>query len=115
MKAPEIADAARRRTTPEALEERRPPARDAIQRQGRRDPPGGGRTAPIAADDEAEKDARPRLGTMRPFSITDPPAPEKGRETIKARDVARVVSKGKITVEEARGHPGEPMWESSHA
>lgn len=106
MKAPGVADAARRRTTPEALEERRLLLKTRFNAGSVAPPGGGGRTAPIAAGDESEKDAHPRLGTMHPFSITDPPTPEKERETIKARDVARVASKGKITVEEARGAPG---------
>lgn len=113
MKVPEIADAVRRRTTPEALEERRLlletrfNAGDVVTLRD-------GRTVLITVGDEGEKDAHPKLGTMRLLFITDPLAPEKGWETVKVRDVARVVSKGEMTVEEARGHLGESMWESSH-
>lgn len=38
----------------------------------------------------------------------------KGWETVEVQGVARVVSKGEETVEEAREHLGESMWESSH-
>ena len=51
---------------------------------------------------------------MRLLFITDPLAPEKGWETVEVRGVARVVSKEEVTVEGAREHPGESMWESSH-
>ena len=113
MKVPEIADAVRRRTTPEALEERRLlletrfNAGDVVTLRD-------GRTVLITVGDEGEKGAHPKLGTMRLLFITDPLAPEKGWETVKVRDVARVVSKGEMTVEEARKHLGESMWENSH-
>ena len=113
MKVPEIADAVRRRTTPEALEERRLlletrfNAGDVVTLMD-------GRTVLITVGDEGEKGAHLKLGTMRPLFITDPLAPEKGGETVKVRDVARVASKGEMTVEEARKHLGESMWESSH-
>lgn len=113
MKVPEIADAVRRRTTPEALEERRLlletrfNAGDVVTLRD-------GRTVLITVGDEGEKGTHPKLGTMRLLFITDPLAPEKGWETVKVRDVARVVSKGEMTVEEAREHLGESMWENSH-
>lgn len=113
MKVPEIADAVRRRTTPEALEERRLlletrfNAGDVVTLRD-------GRTVLITVGDEGEKGAHLKLETMRLLFITDPLAPEKGWETVKARDVARVASKGEMTVEEAKEHLGESVWESSH-
>ncbi len=113
MKVPEIAEAIRRRTTPEALEERRLlletrfNAGDVVTLKD-------GRTVLITVGDEGEKGAHLKLGTMRLLFITDPLAPEKGWETVEVRDVARVASKGEMTVEEARRHLGESMRESSH-
>ena len=113
MKVPEIADAVRRRTTPEALEERRLLLETRFN-AGDVVTPRDGRTVLITVGDEGEKSAHLKLGTMRLLFITDPLAPEKGWETVEVRDVARVVSKGEMTVEEAKEHLGESMWESSH-
>ena len=80
MKVPEIADAVRRRTTPEALEERRLLPETRFNAGSVATPPGGDeRTALIAVGDEGEKGAHPRLGTMRPFFPSPTrPRPRRG-------------------------------------
>ena len=115
MKVPEIAEAVRRRTTPDALEERRVLLETRVE-AGDIVTLRAGRTVLIAVGDECggEGSARLKLGTMRSLFITDPLAPEKGYETVEVWDIARVVDKGEMTVSEARKFLGESMWESAH-
>ena len=96
MKAPGIADAVHRRTTPEALEERRPLPETRFNAGSVATPPGGGREdGPDRRRRRGREGCAPEAWNHASlFSITDPPAPEKGRETIKARDVARVRARG---------------------